>query len=901
MARAPASIGVIWSRPRGSACDRHNRETANIIMKSVDLYRITQIGILVCTLNVYGQEGSNNVEQRVNSILSQLTLDEKISYIGGTPFFDVKPIPLPNLQTPLNPQIFQTDAGLGERNSPASVRYPSGLVLAATFNRDRATDAGAGLGRDTRARGFFSILGPGMDFYRTPYGGRNFEYMTGEDPYLGSQLIPKVIQAIQEQGVWACAKHYVCNDQEENRTNINEIIDERTLREIYLPPFEAAVKEGHTATVMGAYNFLQIGPLPSAQCNESSFLLTNVLKNEWGFTGFVMSDYNAIHNGVNAYLAGCDLDLPNGQFMNSSTLEPLIENGTLPESILNDKVRRILREVISFGFLDRQQLDSSIPLDDPQSEQAALDTAREGVVLLKNDGNLLPLQRGRVRTVAVVGPAAIGAPPTGFGSSTVFPISYVPELDGIESEAPAGTEVDFISDCTPEPTTAEWQTIDALGEAERGLQGQYFTTPDLSGTPATTRVDNDINFDWEQDPIPVTSNQGNFSAKWTGQFVPQISGDQVIKVCADGGVRVLVNGQILIDNFSSPPLPPVGYGPTPGLSAKFSATAGTPCSVELDYHRVPGFFGNAYGGRSSGGRNGGLLGVQLSWASLQAPQDFAKYDAVVVCVGTNNQYDGEGYDRPFDLPEFQGELIQNLANVNPRTIVITHGGGSFNAEPWINQVRGLIQAFYPGQNGGQAIAEILFGAVNPSGKLPISWEKLAQDNPAFATFPMPLNQLPTTIDYSEGIFIGYRGYEKNHIQPLFPFGFGLSYTSFAFSNLKIEPAVFDGQAPVTVSFTVTNTGKRAGAEVAELYVGQQSPTIVRPIKELKGFEKVNLNPGQSSTVTLSLDQRSFAYFNTTTEKWDAVPGVYNVVVGDSSDNTPLKGQVTLKSEFTANP
>jgi beta-glucosidase len=899
MARAPASIGVRWSGPRGYGCNHHHRETANI-MKSVGLYRISQIWILACTLNVYGQVGSNNVEQRVNRILSQMTLDEKISYIGGTPFFDVKPIPLSNLQTRFNPQIFQTDAGLGVRNSPESVRYPSGLVLAATFNRDRATDAGAGLGRDTRARGFFSILGPGMDFYRTPYGGRNFEYMTGEDPYLGSQLIPKVIEAIQEQGVWACAKHYVCNDQEVNRTNINEIIDERTLREIYLPPFEAAVKEGHTATVMGAYNFLQIGSLPSAQCNESSFLLKEVLKNEWGFTGFVMSDYNAIHDGVNAYSAGCDLDLPNGQFMNSKNLEALIENGKLPESILNDKVRRILREVISFGFLDRQQL-SSIPLDDPRSEQAALDTAREGIVLLKNDGNLLPLQKGRVRTVAVVGPAAIGAPPTGFGSSTVFPISSVPELDGIESEAPAGTEVDFISDCTPEPTTAEWQTIDALGEAERGLQGQYFTTPDLSGTPATTRVDNDINFDWEQDPIPVPSNQGNFSAKWTGQFVPQITGDQIVKVCADGGVRVIVNGQILIDNFNSPPLPPVGYGPTPALSAKFSAKAGTPCSVELDYHRVGGFFGDAYGGRSSGGRNGGLLGVQLSWASLHAPRNFAKYDAVVVCVGTNNQYDGEGLDRAFDLPEFQGELIQNLANVNPRTIVITHGGGSFNAEPWINRVRGLIQAFYPGQNGGQAIAEILFGAVNPSGKLPISWEKLAQDNPAFATFPMPLNQHPTTMSYSEGIFIGYRGYEKNDIQPLFPFGFGLSYTSFAFSNLKIEPAVFDGHGPVTVSFTVTNTGKQAGAEVAELYVGQQSPTIARPIKELKGFEKVNLNPGQSTKVTLSLDQRSFAFFNTMKEKWDAVSGVYNVVVGDSSDHTPLKGQVTLNSEFTANP
>jgi beta-glucosidase len=227
-----------------------------------------------------------------------------------------------------------------------------------------------------------------MDFYRTPFGGRNFEYATGEDPFLGRKLVPEVIRRIQEQGVWACAKHFVCNDQEENRTNINTVIDERTLREIYLPPFEAAVKEGHTATVMGAYNFMQIGGRPSAQCNESSFLLNQVLKTEWGFKGFVMSDYQAIHNGVLAYLGGCDLELPASDLMSSPTVGALILNETLPESILEDKVRRILREVVSFGFLDRQQLDSSIPLDDPRSELAALNTAREGIVLLKNEANL---------------------------------------------------------------------------------------------------------------------------------------------------------------------------------------------------------------------------------------------------------------------------------------------------------------------------------------------------------------------------------------------------------------------------------------------------------------------------------------------------------------------------------
>src|SRR6516225_2485341 len=348
-------------------------------MKLINLYRVTLTGLLVCTLSAFGQQGSNNVEQRVDSILSQMTLGEKLSYIGGTGFFDVKPIPVPNLQVRFNPQLLQTDAGLGVRITPASVRYPAGPVLAATWNPDRARDLGSGLGRDTRARGFFTILGPGMDFYRTPFGGRNFEYATGEDPFLGSQLVPEVIKKIQEQGVWACAKHFVCNDQEANRTNINTVIDERTLREIYLPPFEAAVKEGHTATVMGAYNFMQIGTLPSAQCNESSFLLNEVLKKEWGFKGFVMSDYLAIHDGVKAYLGGCDLELPASKLMSSPTVGALILNGTLPESILEDKVRRILREVVSFGFLDRQQLDSSIPLDDPKSELAALDTAREGI------------------------------------------------------------------------------------------------------------------------------------------------------------------------------------------------------------------------------------------------------------------------------------------------------------------------------------------------------------------------------------------------------------------------------------------------------------------------------------------------------------------------------------------
>src|ERR1700757_1003594 len=357
-------------------------------MKFTDLGKITFTGLFVWTLTAYGQQTPKDVETRVDTIFGQLTLDQKLSYIGGTGFFDVKPVPpVANFPGTVNPQIFQTDGPLGVRRNEPSIRFPSGLLLAATWRRDLARDQGISMGRDARARGYFSILGPGMDFYRVPMGGRNFEYMTGEDPYLGAQLNPWVIEGIQAQGVWACAKHFVCNDEEENRTNVHIVVDERTLREIYLPPFEAAVKVGHVATVMGAYNAVDSGGT-DAFCCENPFLLTTILRTEWGFKGILMSDYDAIHDGLSAALAGCDIDLPAGSFMNQQTLSRWIPN-PLTVADLDLKVKHILTGAISYGFLDRQQLDTSIPLDDPFSEQATLNVAREGLILLRNKG-LLP-------------------------------------------------------------------------------------------------------------------------------------------------------------------------------------------------------------------------------------------------------------------------------------------------------------------------------------------------------------------------------------------------------------------------------------------------------------------------------------------------------------------------------
>ena len=867
-------------------------------------------GCFLCASGTHSQTNSPGVETRVNAILNQMTLEEKLDYIGGTPGWSVKPIPRLGI-----PEIYGTDGTMGFNQSglfgtPSGPRYPAGIAIAASWNVDLARERGRSLGRDTRARGYYNLLVPGMNFYRIPFNGRNYEYVTGEDPFLGATIAPALVEGLQGEGVWATAKHLVCNDEEENRTNINVVVDERTLREIYLPPFEASVKKGRVANVMGAYNFVN-----GKQCNENSFLLTEILKNEWGFRGFVESDYLAIHNGLNAALAGCDLDMPFGNFMNSATLLPAIQSGELRVSLIDDKVRKILRRIVSFGFLDRPQFDPSIPADDPASEAVILNDAREGIVLLENAGNLLPLQPGRVRSVAVLGTNAVGAPPTAFGSGFVPPTRIISEFDGIK-QAAGSLRVDFISELTLNPQKSVWQSVGATGQVQPGLAGEYFSSNDLSGVPVVTRVDQEINFDWTQTGgIPAAippSSQGTFSARWTGQIVPTISGDYVFKARCDGGFRVIVNGQKIIDLFNSPPLPSPSdlIGPTVPSSGKISLVAGQVYTVELDYRRVAGFLGVF----------GGLQGVQLSWAALEPPPNFASYDAVIICGGISNEYEGEGIDRPFQLPEFQDELIQNVSAINPRTVVVLHGGGSFDVQHWIGQVGGLLQAWYPGQNGGIALGEILFGKINPSAKLPITWEKRIEDNPAFASFPMPLNGNAAEIKYSEGIFVGYRGYEKNGVTPQFPFGFGLSYTSFSYSDLDVEDARKENDRNehglrkagftehdredkdlIKVSFAVSNTGKRAGAEVAELYVGQQNPTVARPIKELKGFKKVFLQPGESRRITLELDQRAFAYFNTTTERWDALADTYNILIGTSSQDIRLKGQFTLQSELTSQP
>ncbi len=851
----------------------------------------------------------SRAEKAADKTLAKMTMEEKLAYIGGIGGWDVKPLTQYGV-----PQIHGTDGGIGVRytseGNAQGVVYPSGPNLAATWNPRRAIDLGRALGYDTATGGYQFVTGPGITLYRMPYGGRAFEYLSGEDPFLGASLAPGVINGIQSRGVWANAKHFAANDQESSRFKLNQIMSERVLREMSLPAYESASKNSKVAMMMCSFQKIN-----GEYACENKHMLTDILKGEWGFQGFIQSDYNAIVNGLPAAQAGADLDMM-GYQMNSSVLKPHLDSGELSAATIDEKVRRILKQIYLFKF-DSKTPSTVHNMNSSTSNKTALIAAREGIVLLKNQDSLLPLDRQKVKKIAVVGSLAKYAPPTGFGSANVEAAHYISELSGLQQLAP-GAKVEFIDGLSLDPTTTVWSSTNTKGNDVQGLTAEYFSNADWSGDAAVTRTEKQIDLDWANDSdLPFESNTGSSdpytnkgstsgqlngdtsstSIRYSGKITPTISGEQVFKVRADGAIRLWVNGKKVIDNGEGKPIPGNSIPPTIPEYAKVNLEAGKAYDIKLEYSRRAGYLSTM----------GGLVGVQMSWASLNAPQDLSAYDAVVVAVGNSAEYEGEGFDHSFELPEYQSQLIQSIAKVNPKTVVTMFGGTGLKMSDWIEQVPVALHAFYPGQNGGQALAEILYGKVNPSGKLPISIERNIEDNPIFETFPKFANDNSLEeMSYKDDLFLGYRGYEKKGIKPLYPFGYGLSYTTFGYSNINVTPGVAVGNTPIKVSFDLTNTGKVGGSEVAQLYVGQQNPKVERALKELKGYKKVFLNPGESKRVTIELNDRSLAYFDEKSKQWIVDADSFNLSVGSSSQDIRLNAKLTNSfrqelSTTTSNP
>ena len=700
---------------------------------------------------------SLSADKRADDLLGRMTLQEKVAMLAGATWMESAPnerLGIPSLKMADGPVGVRSWAGPSALTNAAgskmpqifSTAFPAGVVLGASWDPEIAGRVGQALGAEVRALGRNMLLGPSVNIHRTPWAGRNFETY-GEDPYLTSRLAVAYIKGMQSEGVIATVKHFAANSQEFERRTIDEKIGERALHEIYFPAFKAAVQEAGVWSVMSAYNKVN-----GLWCAENPYLLIDTLKKRWGFQGFVVSDWGGTHSTVDGAVAGLDIEMPGpewvqrllhhdettrqnftGGFQAPEKILPEIQSGKIPQAAVDDRVRRMLRAMFAIGIFDRTDA-ASVEVDTPEEIAIARAAATEGIVLLKNERGVLPIQRAKVRTIAVIGPGAAVARTGGGGSSNVRPKYAVSPLQGITQRAGKQFVVEY-----------------ALGAA---MEGE----------------------------------------------------DQ----------------------------------------AKDKDSA-----------------------------------ALLKEATVIA----ANADMAVVFVGNSSKLESESHDRAtLSLPAGQEELIKAVTAVNPRTVIVLLAGSPVLMDGWVGKVPALLAAWYPGQEGGHAIADILFGDANPSGKLPMTFLKEWKDSPAYGHYPGENG----VVEYAEGIYVGYRHFDKHNIEPLFPFGHGLSYTTFAYSDLKVSPH--------EVSLAVRNTGSREGAEVVQLYVGDKHSSVDRPVKELKGFRRVVLKPGETKTVSFALDKSALSYYSTARHDWVAEPGTFEVLVGASSRDIRLSGKLELVNE-----
>ena len=814
------------------------------------------------------QDPKAPLEARVNDLFGRLTQEEKLSLLTGTGFTTNS---VPRLGVPA---MAMADAGQGVRGGmdntlgPATL-FPAGVTMASTWDPELVGRIGQAIGVEAQNKGagVQVMLGPAINIHRSPLGGRNGEYFS-EDPFLAGRLAVGYVQGMQSVGTAACIKHYAANNEEVDRGEVNVHVSERALREIYLPAFEAAAKEGQAWTLMSSYNRVNG---PHATANE--YLLTEVLKKGWGWDGMVMSDWGAVHETAAVVNAGNDLEMPGPGLLAPKNVSRALQRGQTTQDAIDANVRRILRAIIRVGLLDGPRIPNHALVNSAEHQRLTFEAASKGIVLLKNEGGLLPLDAARIHSIAVIGPAATDMQYGAAGSPGLSPFYSINPLDGISEAVGPQAAVHYARGTeTGSPVPASSLTLpDGSGP---GLRAEYFANKDLTGTPALTRTDSDIQFDWNTNAPAAGVPRTNFSVRWTGKLVAPRTGKYALSLTTDDGCRLFLDGKRLIDHWVD------------------TAAATETVGVDL-------VAGRAYDLRVEYYQGSGLAVASFDWTIpgtarfTEATEAARRSEVAVVCVSTEGT-EGEGQDRPsMDLPGDQDALIQAVAQANPRTIVVLNNGTPVTLTRWLNRVPGLVESWFPGQEGGAALAAVLFGDVNPSGKLPDTLGARREDYPDFGHFPGVKNQ----VSYVEDIYVGYRGFDKKKIAPLFPFGFGLSYTTFHYGPLKLSQDTLAPDGTVTASLDVTNTGSREGAEVVEMYVHDPHPKIDKPVRELKGFSKVDLQPGETKTVQFQIVPRALAYCDVPGKQWKADAGDYDLQIGASSRDIRQSAHVRLTGDF----
>ncbi len=797
----------------------------------------------------------------IDALVAQMTLEEKCTMLVGETAWIVKGCE--RLQIP---EWCLSDGPVGVRGramGPGLV-VPGPSAIAATWNPVLVKELGTALGVEAKDRGVDVLLAPTVNLHRSPRGGRHFESYS-EDPQLSSEIAVAYITGVQSQGVGACVKHFVANDQEFERLTINVVLDERSLREIYLPPFEAAVKQAGVRSVMGAYNFVN----GQHACAHQDYLV-DLLKNEWEFDGFVVSDWAAIKETVAPARFGLDLEMPGpGRYWGGGQLQAAVESGEVVEDLIDDKVRRIIGFLDWAGRIGTPTDHSERHIERPEHRELARRAATESMVLLKNDRGLLPLVGEG--TIALIGPGIADTAILGGGSASLEP---------------------------HRATTVAQAMQERIGDRVVGVAPGIDMRRRAAAIPHEWIEGGEVRFElfdgvgFDNEPFKVGRGPSVFNV-WFGEswpagietmsvrlsftMTPTTSGLHRFCALGFGHAALFVDGELVADNSIN------GFNAGLGLHGGdgfMDLEAGRAYRIRLDH--LPRDARQLVSIVDAGVE---LAEVDFETGLNEAAILAALADTAIVVVGSSAEWESEGADRDsIALPNQQDELVRRVIAANPNTVVVLNCGAPMTL-PWFDDVSAVILAWYPGQEAGYAITDVLTGDAEPAGRMPTTWAREERDTPAFLNYPGEAGE----VRYGEGIFVGYRSYDARGIEPMIPFGHGGSYTSFEWGNPNVSGAGTD----LTVEVSVTNTGQRTGSEVVQVYIAPERPVVARPPKELAGFAKVELRPGAIGTARIELSDRSFSRWDPAVHNWVIDPGSYTIIVAASATDTRATLDVNL--------
>jgi len=827
----------------------------------------------------------------IDEKVAALTLEEKGALCAGADAWttvSVERLGIPALKVTDGPNGARGDGWSGA----TAACFPVGTALGATWNPELLEEVGTALAEEARSKGGQVLLAPTVNIHRSPLAGRNFECYS-EDPLLTAHLAAAFVAGVQGAGVGTCIKHFVGNESEFERTTISSEIPERALREIYLLPFEHTVAVEEPWSLMGAYNLVA-----GEQACANHRLLHGILKGEWGYSGAVISDWGALHDTVQSANGGCDLEMPGPPRFFGAKLVDAVRAGHVPEVEVDDKVRRVLRMVWRAGLVSAPVSFEETSEDRAEHRALIRRAGAESMVLLKNDAvegdevPVLPLviDPGRGQTVALIGPNAERITVMGGGSSEVRAHRQVHPLGALTARLgtdavvhAAGGHIDRHVP-KPRPTWFEpfepMEALDASGPASpRGLRITYVDTDDISTEPDAipeervfgSRDVSGVAWVWWLPPADAPKSR-RWGVRWEGTFVPEVGGEWTFGLAATGQCRALLDGDVVCDNWTVTTPGDVFFGRgTSEVRSTVALVAGRRYAFRVEYQfpeeeeRAAIRFGIAPP----------VIGNPIADAAAVA----AKADVAVVVVGTDGQWETEGSDRvAMRLPNNQDDLIRAVVAANPRTVVVLNTGSPVEM-PWIDSVPAVLQAWFGGQEMGDALVDVLLGDADPGGRLPTTFPVRYHDNPTVHNYPGENGE----VAYGENVFVGYRSYTTYGPSPLFPFGHGLSYATFELGEPEVLAALDDPSSlAVSLAIPVSNVGPRPGSTVVQLYVRPQQARLARPERELKAFGKVQLEPGADATVRLTLDHRSFAYFDPSVPGWVADAGRYELLVGTSA-------------------